>query len=117
MKRIQFGWLLAAGPYGEMSPDSYMASVQKGLALIKGHFDSFWFVDHMQYGSYPLLEGWTALTYFAALHPEFDFGHIVLCAFIATPGAFRSWRWLLVFGFTTSHLLIRLIFESCVKRI
>ena len=32
-----------------------MEGVQKGFELIKGHFDSFWFVDHLQSEDDPLL--------------------------------------------------------------
>jgi len=85
MTRIQFGWSLPSGPPEGMSRNVYMESVQKGFELIKGHFDSFWFVDHLQSGNDPLLEGWTALTYFAGMHPEFMFGHVVLCQSFRNP--------------------------------
>src|SRR5947199_3296585 len=85
MTRIQFGWSLPSGPPEGMSRHAYMESVQKGFELIKGHFDSFWFVDHLQSDNSPLLEGWTALTYFAALHPELTFGHVVLCHSFSNP--------------------------------
>jgi hypothetical protein len=48
MTRIQFGWSLPSGPLEGMSRNAYMEGVQKGFELIKGHFDSFWFVDHLQ---------------------------------------------------------------------
>jgi len=85
MTRIQFGWSLPSGPPEGMSRNAYMESVQKGFELIKGHFDSCWFVDHLQSENDPLLEGWTALTYFAALHPELTFGHVVLCQSFRNP--------------------------------
>src|SRR5579872_463808 len=84
MTRVQFGWSLP-GPRAGMSRNAYMEGVQKGSDLIKGHFDSLWFTDHLQYDNAPLLEGWTALTYFAALHPEFIFGHIVLSQSFRNP--------------------------------
>ena len=46
MTRIQFGWSLPSGPPQGMSRNAYMEGVHKGFELIKGHFDSFWFVDH-----------------------------------------------------------------------
>ena len=85
MTRIQFGWSLPSGPPEGMSRHAYLEGVQKGFELIKGHFDSLWFVDHLQSDNDPLLEGWTALTYFAALHPEFTFGHVVLCQSFRNP--------------------------------
>jgi len=57
MTRIQFGWSLPSGPPQGMSRNAYMDSVYKGFELIKGHFDSFWFVDHLQSDNNPLLEG------------------------------------------------------------
>jgi hypothetical protein len=56
MTRIQFGWSLPSGPPEGMSRNAYMEGVQKGFELIKGHFDSFWFVDHLQSENDPLLE-------------------------------------------------------------
>ena len=85
MSRVQFGWSLPGGPFEGMSRDAYMEGVKKGFELIKGHFDSFWFVDHLQSGGDALLEGWTALTYFAGIHPELMFGHAVLCQSFRNP--------------------------------
>lgn len=85
MTRVDFGWSLPSLLRTGMSRDVYMEGVQKGSELIKGHFDSLWFTDHLQYDNAPLLEGWTALTYFAALHPEFRFGHIVLSQSFRNP--------------------------------
>jgi hypothetical protein len=64
MTRVQFGWSLPSGPLAGMSRNAYMEGVQKGFELIKGHFDSFWFTDHLQADNNPLLEGWTVPTYF-----------------------------------------------------
>ena len=85
MTRVQFGWALPSSPPEGMSREAYVEGVQEGFELIKGHFDSFWFVDHLQAGDAALLEGWTALTYFAGLHPEFMFGHAVLCQSFRNP--------------------------------
>src|SRR5438067_5339904 len=48
MTRVQFGWSLPSGPPEGMSRNAYMEDVHKGFELIKRHFDSFWFVDHLQ---------------------------------------------------------------------
>ncbi len=53
--------------------------------MIEGHFDSAWFVDHLQFGDRDLLEGFTALAYVAALHPRLRFGHTVLCQSFRNP--------------------------------
>ena len=84
MARIQFGLALPS-PRPGMSHETYMAAIQKGLELVTGQFDSAWFVDHTQFGANQLLEGWTALTYLASLHPRLDFGHAVLCQSFRNP--------------------------------
>lgn len=55
------------------------------LGLAKGHFHSAWFIDHLQFGSTDILEGWTALTYLSARHPEFYWGHTVLSQSFRNP--------------------------------
>jgi alkanesulfonate monooxygenase SsuD/methylene tetrahydromethanopterin reductase-like flavin-dependent oxidoreductase (luciferase family) len=82
---IQFGWALPSGPRTSVSRKAFLASVEQGFELVKGHFDSAWIIDHLQYEAQPLLEAWTALTYFAALHREFDFGNVVLCQSFRNP--------------------------------
>lgn len=84
MKQIQFGWTLPSGP-ATLERSSFLAKVEQGFGIIKGHFDSAWIVDHLQVDTNPLFEGWTALTYLAALHPEFDFGHAVLSQSFRNP--------------------------------
>lgn len=84
MARIQIGWSMPAGN-AELSRRELLAAYQKGLELISGHFDSAWISDHLQFGNRPVLEGWTALTYLAAQHPELKFGHIVLCQLFRNP--------------------------------
>lgn len=83
MARVQFG--LALSSPGRLSQQDYLARVQKSVELATGHFDSLWFVDHMQNDNSSLLEGWTALTYFAALYPQFTVGHVVLCQSFRNP--------------------------------
>ncbi len=84
MKRIQFGWTIPNGPRTqERAP--FLASIHQGFDIVRGHFGSAWLTDHLQFGATPVLEGWTALTYYAAQHPEFDFGHAVLCQSYRNP--------------------------------
>jgi len=84
MARIQFGWTIPSGPR-EQVRGPFLASINQGFDIIKGHFDSAWLTDHLQYNDNSLLEGWTALTYHAAQHPEFDYGHAVLCQSFRNP--------------------------------
>jgi alkanesulfonate monooxygenase SsuD/methylene tetrahydromethanopterin reductase-like flavin-dependent oxidoreductase (luciferase family) len=84
-KHIQFGWALNSGPEKGMLPKQYTAAVQQQIKLIEEQVDSLWFVDHVQFGDSPLLEGWTALTYLAAQYPQFQLGHMVLCQSFRNP--------------------------------
>jgi len=42
-------------------------------------------VDHLQFGDIDVLEGFTALTYLSALHPQLKFGNSVLCQSFRNP--------------------------------
>ncbi len=84
MPSIQLGWSISPAPR-DMQRRAYLAACQQGLDIIAGHFDSAWMPDHLQFGTSPLLEAWTALTYLSALHPELKFGHIVLCQLFRNP--------------------------------
>jgi alkanesulfonate monooxygenase SsuD/methylene tetrahydromethanopterin reductase-like flavin-dependent oxidoreductase (luciferase family) len=64
----------------------HVALIEQGLGMVKGTFDSAWFVDHLQFDDRDVLEGWTAITYMAARHPEFQFGNAVLCQSFRNPG-------------------------------
>lgn len=85
MASIQFGWALNASPVEGMTPAQYTRAVQQQIQLVEAHVDSLWFVDHVQFGGSPLLEGWTALTYLAAQYPQFHVGHMVLCQSFRNP--------------------------------
>jgi alkanesulfonate monooxygenase SsuD/methylene tetrahydromethanopterin reductase-like flavin-dependent oxidoreductase (luciferase family) len=83
MARIQFGLTLPSPR--KMANKDYLANVELCLELVKGHFDSVWFTDHLQYDDSPILEGWTALTYLSSLFPQYSFGHVVLCQSFRNP--------------------------------
>lgn len=85
MSRIQFGLSLPMGPRHRMTPDTFLEHMRSNLDVVAGQFDSIWFIDHTQFKDSPLLEGWTALTYMAALYPSFQFGHVVLCQSFRNP--------------------------------
>ena len=59
----------------DSSRHGYLADVDRLLTSVTGHYDSAWFIDHLQGHA---LEGWTALTYLAARHPDLRWGHTVL---------------------------------------
>ena len=85
MAAIQFGWALNAETPQGMTPSQYRQGVQRQLELVGPQVDSLWFVDHVQFGDSPLLEGWTALTYLCAEYPQFQVGHMVLCQSFRNP--------------------------------
>ena len=53
----------------------YLNDVDRLVDYAAPHYDSAWFIDHLQ-GH--VLEGWTALTYLAARHANLRWGHTVL---------------------------------------
>lgn len=85
-KKIQFGWSMPAGAREKANRGSYVADVKRGMEIIKGHYDSVWLIDHLQFDDNDLLEAWTGLSYFAGLYPEFQYGHAVLCQSFRNPG-------------------------------
>lgn len=80
MRDIQFGLILPA--YGlTANMTNYTADVNRVLARAAGHFDSIWMIDHL----HEALESFTTLSWFAALHPSFQFGHTVVCQSYRNP--------------------------------
>jgi alkanesulfonate monooxygenase SsuD/methylene tetrahydromethanopterin reductase-like flavin-dependent oxidoreductase (luciferase family) len=82
MGKVQFGLVVPEYPLDLSRRDLYVEDVSRLLAHVKGHYDSAWFIDHLD-GF--VLEGWTALTYLSALHPELLWGHSVLCQSFRNP--------------------------------
>ena len=85
MTHVQFGFGMPADSLNKQHRASYTADLNRALDLVAGHFDSAWMIDHLQFGQDDLLEGFTTLTYFAALHPQLKFGHTVLCQSFRNP--------------------------------
>ena len=83
MNSIQFGFVVPAECRNRRA--SWMADVSRALDLVMGHFDSAWVVDHLQFGTMDVLEGFTTLTYLAARYPQLRFGHAVLCQSFRNP--------------------------------
>ena len=82
MNQVQFGLIVPETTLDPSRRHLYMEDVNRLLSYVKGHYDSAWFIDHLQHD---VLEGWTALTYLSALHPEFVWGHTVLCQSFRNP--------------------------------
>jgi alkanesulfonate monooxygenase SsuD/methylene tetrahydromethanopterin reductase-like flavin-dependent oxidoreductase (luciferase family) len=85
MSKVQFGLVVANGPRKGLSRQDFTTAMDKSLELVAGHFDSAWVTDHLQVEDNSLFEGWTALTYRAAQHPQLKFGHAVLSQSFRNP--------------------------------
>ena len=85
MGKIQFGLVIPSGSRDKAQSGAYMDNVRRLTELGTGHYDSAWFVDHLQFDDADLMEGWTAVTYLAALNPQFKWGHAVLCQSFRNP--------------------------------
>src|SRR5688572_22887439 len=85
MTRIQFGFTMPYGARDSARRPTFAENLDRALDLAAGHFDSAWSIDHILPDDADLLEGFTTLTYMAARHPEFTFGHTVLCQSFRNP--------------------------------
>jgi alkanesulfonate monooxygenase SsuD/methylene tetrahydromethanopterin reductase-like flavin-dependent oxidoreductase (luciferase family) len=83
MGHVRFGLIVPEDALNRAGRPFYMEDIHRLLTYVTGHFDSAWFIDHLQRD---VLEGWTALTYLSALHPELLWGHTVLCQSFRNPG-------------------------------
>ncbi|MFN2517622.1 MAG: LLM class flavin-dependent oxidoreductase [Jatrophihabitantaceae bacterium] len=72
-----FGVQLCVNQVGDPAPNR-LAYYQRALEIGAGALSAMWLSDHLQKGDSPRLEGWTTLTYLAALAPSYRVGHLVL---------------------------------------
>ena len=84
-KKIEFGLAVPSGMRDKARRPQYMEDVARLLEVVKGHYGSAWFVDHLQSENNDHMEGWTAVSYLSALHPELQWGHAVLCQSFRNP--------------------------------
>jgi alkanesulfonate monooxygenase SsuD/methylene tetrahydromethanopterin reductase-like flavin-dependent oxidoreductase (luciferase family) len=85
MTSIQFGFIMPADQLDKTCRATFVADLNRALALVSGCFDSAWIIDHLQFGDADQLESFTALSYMAALHPQLKFGHTVICQSFRNP--------------------------------
>jgi alkanesulfonate monooxygenase SsuD/methylene tetrahydromethanopterin reductase-like flavin-dependent oxidoreductase (luciferase family) len=85
MAPVQIGWAMPRGAGSVAARPAFAGAVRRGLDLVAGTFDSAWMIDHLQLDGGDVLEGWTALTYWAAQEPRLRFGHTVLCQSFRNP--------------------------------
>jgi len=62
-----------------------LSRYRRVLDLLPDDFSTVWIEDHLQFDGHPTMEGWTLLTYLAALYPRFRFGHLVLSQSFRNP--------------------------------
>ena len=84
---VDFGIHLTSIPDREagQSPRDLLDQHRRWLHEGEGALSSAWVSDHLQSGDRPLLEGWTTLTYLAALAPSYRVGHLVLAQGFRNP--------------------------------
>lgn len=85
MAAIQFGFCMPGDFLNKENRDTYVDNLNQALDLVTGHFDSAWIIDHLQFGSEDILEGFTTLAFTAALHPGLKFGNVVLSQSFRNP--------------------------------
>ncbi len=85
MNRIQFGFCIPGDSLDKVRLATYMEDLIPTLELVAEHFDSAWIIDHLQFATAGVLEGFTTLTYMSALYPQLKFGHTVLCQSFRNP--------------------------------
>jgi alkanesulfonate monooxygenase SsuD/methylene tetrahydromethanopterin reductase-like flavin-dependent oxidoreductase (luciferase family) len=83
--RVEFGLVVPADGLQKGGWPQYMEDVHHLLTRVTGAFSSAWLIDHLQFEGEDVLEGWTTLTYLAALHPALQWGHMVLCQSFRNP--------------------------------
>ena len=82
MAKVEFGLIVEAVAPAPARRNQHMEEVHRLLTLARGHYASAWVIDHL---TGDILEGWTALTYLSALHPEFLWGHTVISQSFRNP--------------------------------
>src|SRR5512143_2847142 len=82
MGRVQFGLIVPEDVFSTSGRRGYLEDVDRLLTTVAGHYDSAWFIDHLQ-GD--VLEGWTALTFLAARYPRLRWGNTVLAQTFRNP--------------------------------
>ena len=75
---VEFGLQLPDFPPREDDDRDVLAFYRRMVAALSPEFTTLWVSDHFQFGDAPVLEGWTRLTYLAALFPHLKVGHLVL---------------------------------------
>ena len=85
MPRVHLGFGMPGERRDKTGRATYLADLNRALALVTGHVEAAWMIDHLQFGAADVLESFTTLAYLAALHPRLTFGHHVVCQSFRNP--------------------------------
>ena len=75
---IAFGFF---GPTGaeRARGQAFQPALRRAIEIARESFTSLWFADHFMFGDADIHEAWVILSYAAALAPELQLGHLVIC--------------------------------------
>lgn len=82
---VEFGFQIPAENRDRSQRAAFLAGIGRALAMAEGNFQSAWIVDHLMFDETDVLEGFTTLSYLAALYPRLTFGHRVVCQSFRNP--------------------------------
>jgi len=95
---VEFGLQLSSFPPDGEGNGDVIGFYRRMVEALSPEFTTLWVSDHLQFGDSPVLEGWTRLTYLAAMFPHLKVGHLVLSQ------SFRNPALLAKMGATLQHL-------------
>ena len=75
---IEFGYFGPTGSDRARGPN-FAPALKRALDIARQSFTSVWFADHFMFEGADIHEAWVLLSYTAALAPELQLGHMVLC--------------------------------------
>ncbi len=75
---IEFGYFGETGSQ-KARGTAFEPALRRALDIAHQSFSSLWFADHFMFGDADIHEAWVILSYAAALAPELQIGHLVLC--------------------------------------
>jgi alkanesulfonate monooxygenase SsuD/methylene tetrahydromethanopterin reductase-like flavin-dependent oxidoreductase (luciferase family) len=86
MTHIQFSFTMPQVPLDRPQQATFVEDLNRALTLVSGHFESARMIDHLGNNTnVGDIESFTTLAYMAALHPQLNFGHTVICQSFRNP--------------------------------
>ena len=76
--RIEFGYFAETGSQ-QARGHAFAPALRRALDIASHAFTSLWFADHFMFEDADIHEAWVLLSYTAALAPELQLGHLVVC--------------------------------------